>query len=177
MKRLDGEKMDFLGLVGRTLMTRSGAKLCGSSFQVVGAAKEKKIFDRRFWWRHVVLDRIHVSSPKPSVKDILWHWAMIFMTVGNDHLGNDPLGNGPLCCWAMLHYNTGQWYIMTLGNDLCDTGKWSLMTLGNDIMKSGNGPLWHWVIHPRRRNVAVQVAEELKTVTHATPSMEERRKK
>ena len=30
---------------------------------------------------------------------------------------------------------------------------------------------------PRRRNVVVQVAEELKTVRYATPPMEERRKK
>ena len=30
---------------------------------------------------------------------------------------------------------------------------------------------------PRRRNVAAQVAEELKTVIYATPPMEERRKK
>ena len=30
---------------------------------------------------------------------------------------------------------------------------------------------------PRRRNVAAQVAEELKTVTHATHPMEERRRK
>ena len=32
-------------------------------------------------------------------------------------------------------------------------------------------------LYPRRRNVAAHVAEELKTVTYATPPMEERRKK
>ena len=32
-------------------------------------------------------------------------------------------------------------------------------------------------LYPRRRNVATQVAGELKTVTYATPRMEERRKK
>ena len=32
-------------------------------------------------------------------------------------------------------------------------------------------------LYPRRRNVAAQVAEELKTVTYAIPPMEERRKK
>ena len=36
---------------------------------------------------------------------------------------------------------------------------------------------FHLKLHPRRRNVAAQVAEELKTVTYATPPMEERRKK
>ena len=32
-------------------------------------------------------------------------------------------------------------------------------------------------LYPRRSNVAAEVAEELKTVTYATPPMEERRKK
>ena len=32
-------------------------------------------------------------------------------------------------------------------------------------------------LYPRRRNVAAQVGKELKTVTYAAPSMEERRKK
>ena len=32
-------------------------------------------------------------------------------------------------------------------------------------------------LYPQRRNVAAQVAEELKTVTYAAPPMEERRKK
>ena len=43
---------------------------------------------------------------------------------------------------------------------------------------------WRWkhgnnqhALVPQRRNVAAQVAEELKTVTYATPSMEERGKK
>ena len=31
-------------------------------------------------------------------------------------------------------------------------------------------------LYPRRRNVAAQVADELKAVTYATPPMEERRK-
>ena len=30
-------------------------------------------------------------------------------------------------------------------------------------------------VYPRRRNVVAQVSEELKTVTYATPPMEERR--
>ena len=34
-----------------------------------------------------------------------------------------------------------------------------------------------YMAYPRRRNVAAQVAEELKTITYATPHMEERRKK
>ena len=32
-------------------------------------------------------------------------------------------------------------------------------------------------LYPRRRNVAAQMAEKLKTVTYDTPPMEERRKK
>ena len=32
-------------------------------------------------------------------------------------------------------------------------------------------------LYPQRRDVAAQVAEELNTVTYATPPMEERRKK
>ena len=44
----------------------------------------------------------------------------------------------------------------------------------NNLFSEGENQLTY---HPRRRNVAAQVAEELKTVTYATPPMEERRKK
>ena len=44
-------------------------------------------------------------------------------------------------------------------------------------MDYGNTKIPSNHLYPRRQNVAAQVAEELKTVTYATPPMEERRKK
>ena len=41
----------------------------------------------------------------------------------------------------------------------------------------GNTKITSLHLYPRRRNVAAQVAEELKTVTYTIPPMEERRKK
>ena len=43
------------------------------------------------------------------------------------------------------------------------------------LWKHGNNQ--HALVPPRTERVAAQVAEELKTVTYATPPMEERRKK
>ena len=41
----------------------------------------------------------------------------------------------------------------------------------------GNIKIISMHLHPQRRNVTAQMAEELKTATYATPPMEERRRK
>ena len=58
---------------------------------------------------------------------------------------------------------------------------WGMAGDGTDTWRNATVPIattWPYqVSHPRRRNVAAQVAEEFKTVTYATPPREERRKK
>ena len=79
MEEARGEKDGVLGLVGR-MLTQSGRKLCGRSFQVVSAVKEKKTsLAECFWWRHVVQSEsesrlmsgegVYANSPDPRGVD------------------------------------------------------------------------------------------------------------
>ena len=61
-------------------------------------------------------------------------------------------------------------------DELCSCLKFVVSNVNHEGCREGL-TLNSWRGHPRRRNVAAQVAEELKTVTYATPPMEKRRKK